>query len=72
MPSENFAMGIFFFCHIIVGMVVNSSLLFYYVILIFTEKHLMPRDIIKELLIFCQLLVYHLKRHPMDNVIFVI
>ena len=55
-PSENFAMGIFLFCQIIVGILGNSSILFYYVILIFTGKHLTPKDLIIEHLTFANCL----------------
>ena len=64
MPSENFAMGIFLFCQIIVGMVVNSSLLFYYVILIFIGKHLLPKDLIIEHLTFANCLTIILRGIP--------
>ncbi|XP_028637418.1 vomeronasal type-1 receptor 3-like [Grammomys surdaster] len=48
MTPENLPMGIFLFSQITVGMLGNSSILFYYVILIFTGKHLMPKDLIIE------------------------
>ena len=44
MSSENFAMGIFLFSQITVGMLGNSSILIYYIILISTGKSLMPKD----------------------------
>lgn len=44
MASENFATGIFLFSYITVGMFGNSSILFYYVILILKGNHLMPKD----------------------------
>ncbi|EDL38116.1 vomeronasal 1 receptor, G3 [Mus musculus] len=48
MAFENIALGIFLFSQITVGMIGNSSILFYYVILKFTGKHLMPKDLIIE------------------------
>ncbi|KAL1764953.1 vomeronasal type-1 receptor 4-like, partial [Sigmodon hispidus] len=48
MASDNLAMGIFLFSHITVGVLGNFSILFYYLILIFTGKHLMPKDLIIE------------------------
>ncbi|XP_028637261.1 vomeronasal type-1 receptor 4-like [Grammomys surdaster] len=56
MTSENFALGIFLFSQITVGMLGNSSILFYYIILIFTGKHLMPKDLIIEHLTFANCL----------------
>ncbi|XP_015846980.3 vomeronasal type-1 receptor 4-like [Peromyscus maniculatus bairdii] len=52
MTPANLAMGIFLFPQITVGMLGNSSILFYYVVLIFTGKHLMPKDLILEHLTF--------------------
>ncbi|XP_027289852.1 vomeronasal type-1 receptor 3-like [Cricetulus griseus] len=46
MTPAKLAMGIFLFSQITVGMLGNSSILFYHVILIFTGKHLMPKDLI--------------------------
>ncbi|XP_076783655.1 vomeronasal type-1 receptor 4-like [Arvicanthis niloticus] len=48
MTPENLPMGIFLFSQIVVGMLGNSSILFYYVIFICSGKHLMPRDLIIE------------------------
>nr|XP_048282837.1 vomeronasal type-1 receptor 4-like [Myodes glareolus] len=48
MASDNFAMGIFLFSQITVGVLGNSSILFYYLIFIFNGKHLMPKDLIIE------------------------
>ncbi|XP_052037174.1 vomeronasal type-1 receptor 4-like [Apodemus sylvaticus] len=56
MRSENFAMGIFLFSQITLGMLGNSSILFHYVILIYTGKHLMPKDLIIEHLTFANCL----------------
>ncbi|XP_032743206.1 vomeronasal type-1 receptor 4-like [Rattus rattus] len=51
MSFESIALGIFLFSQITVGMIGNSSILFYYVILKSTGKHLMPKDLIIEHLI---------------------
>ncbi|XP_017445028.1 vomeronasal type-1 receptor 4 isoform X1 [Rattus norvegicus] len=56
MSSENFAMGIFLLSQITVGMLGNSSVLFHYIILIHTGKHLMPKDLIIEHLTFANCL----------------
>ncbi|XP_036022727.1 vomeronasal type-1 receptor 4-like [Onychomys torridus] len=48
MASENLAMGIFLFSQFTVGVLGNSSILFYYLILILTGRHLMPKDLIIE------------------------
>ncbi|NP_001008920.2 vomeronasal 1 receptor 49 [Rattus norvegicus] len=56
MTSANLAMGIFLFSQIAMGMIGNSSILFYYIILIFTGKHLMPKDRIIEHLTFANCL----------------
>ncbi|XP_076421221.1 vomeronasal type-1 receptor 2-like [Peromyscus maniculatus bairdii] len=56
MTPANLAMGIFLFSQITVGMLGNSSILFYYVVLIFTGKHLMPKDLILEHLTFANCL----------------
>ncbi|XP_059101381.1 vomeronasal type-1 receptor 4-like [Peromyscus eremicus] len=56
MAPANLAMGIFLFSQITMGMLCNSSILFYYVILIFTGKHLMPKDLILEHLTFANCL----------------
>ncbi|XP_059106783.1 vomeronasal type-1 receptor 4-like [Peromyscus eremicus] len=56
MTPANLAMGIFLFSQITVGMLGNSSILFYYVILIFTGKRLMPKDLILEHLTFANCL----------------
>ena len=63
-PSENFAMGIFLFCQIIVGILGNSSILFYYVILMFTGKHLVPKDLIIEHLTISNCLTIILRGIP--------
>ncbi|XP_021079572.2 vomeronasal type-1 receptor 4-like [Mesocricetus auratus] len=56
MNPENLAMGILLFSQITMGMLGNSSLLFYYVISIFTGKHLVPKDLIIEHLTFANCL----------------
>ncbi|XP_005087799.1 vomeronasal type-1 receptor 4-like [Mesocricetus auratus] len=56
MTLAKLAMGIFLFSQITVGMLGNSSILLYYVILIFTGKHLMPKDLIIEHLTFANCL----------------
>jgi vomeronasal1 receptor len=56
MVSEDFTMGTFLFSHITLGMIGNSSILLYYIILKFTRKHLMPKDLIIEQLIFAKFL----------------
>ncbi|XP_051018367.1 vomeronasal type-1 receptor 4-like [Acomys russatus] len=56
MASENVAMGIFLLTQITVGMLGNSSILFHYVILMFTGKRLMPKDLIVEHLTFANYL----------------
>ncbi|XP_060242160.1 vomeronasal type-1 receptor 4-like [Meriones unguiculatus] len=56
MASENFAMGIFLFSQITLGIFGNSSILVYYVIKIVTGKHLMPKDLIIEHLTFANCL----------------
>ncbi|XP_052616390.1 vomeronasal type-1 receptor 4-like [Peromyscus californicus insignis] len=48
MASDNLAMGIFLFSLITVGVLGNSSILFYYLILILNGRHLMPKDLIIE------------------------
>ncbi|XP_059108824.1 vomeronasal type-1 receptor 4-like [Peromyscus eremicus] len=48
MSSDNLAMGIFLFSLITVGVLGNSSILFYYLILILNGRHLMPKDLIIE------------------------
>ena len=63
-PCENFAMGIFLFCQIIVGILGNSSILFYYIILMFTGKHLVPKDLIIEHLTFANCLTIILRGIP--------
>jgi vomeronasal1 receptor len=45
-------MGIFLFSQITVGMLGNSSILFYYVILIYTGKPLILKDLIIQRLTF--------------------
>ncbi|XP_028637260.1 vomeronasal type-1 receptor 4-like [Grammomys surdaster] len=52
MAFENIALGIFLLSQITVGMIGNSSILFYYIILKFTGKYLMPKDLIIEHLTF--------------------
>ncbi|XP_051017841.1 vomeronasal type-1 receptor 4-like [Acomys russatus] len=54
--SENFVMRIFLFSQITVGMLGNSLILFYYVLLIVNRKHLMPKDLIIEHLTFANCL----------------
>ncbi|XP_032752114.1 vomeronasal type-1 receptor 4-like [Rattus rattus] len=56
MASENFAMGVFLFSQITVGVLGNTSILFYYVILILNGKHLMPKDLMIEHLTFANCL----------------
>ncbi|CAH7400956.1 vomeronasal type-1 receptor 4 [Phodopus roborovskii] len=56
MSSSNMAVGIFLFSQITVGMLGNSLILIYYVILIFTGKHLMHKDLIIEHLTFANFL----------------
>ncbi|XP_028637678.1 vomeronasal type-1 receptor 4-like, partial [Grammomys surdaster] len=56
MASQNVAMGIFVFSQITVGMLGNSSILFYYVILMVSGKNLMPKDLIIEHLTFANCL----------------
>ena len=63
-PCENFAMGIFLFCQIIVGIIRNSSILFYYIILMFTGKHLVSKDLIIEHLTFANCLSIILRGIP--------
>ena len=53
---ESIALGIFLFSQMTVGMFGNSLILFYYVILKLTGKHLMPKDLIIEQLIFAKFL----------------
>lgn len=48
MASDNLAMGIFLFSQTTVGVLGNSSIIFYYLIFIFNGKHLMPKDLIIE------------------------
>uniref|UniRef100_A0A8C6MYI3 Vomeronasal type-1 receptor n=1 Tax=Mus spicilegus TaxID=10103 RepID=A0A8C6MYI3_MUSSI len=64
MASENFAMGIFLFSQTTVGMLGNSSILFYYIILISTGKPLMPKDVIIEHLTFANCLTVISKGIP--------
>ncbi|XP_076783644.1 vomeronasal type-1 receptor 4-like [Arvicanthis niloticus] len=54
--SENIAMRIFLISHITVGMLGNSSILFYYTFLILNGKHLMPKDLITKHLTFANCL----------------
>ncbi|XP_028637262.1 vomeronasal type-1 receptor 4-like [Grammomys surdaster] len=56
MASENFAMEIFLFSQITVGMIGNSSILLYYIISISTRKLLRPKDQIIEHLAFANCL----------------
>ncbi|XP_021519394.1 vomeronasal type-1 receptor 4-like [Meriones unguiculatus] len=56
MASENFVVGIVLFSQIAVGMLGNFSILFYYIILIVSGKHLMPKDLIIEHLTFANCL----------------
>nr|AAL47924.1 vomeronasal receptor V1RG4 [Mus musculus] len=53
---ESIALGIFLFSQMTVGMFGNSLILFYYVILKLTGKHLMPKDLIIEHLTFANCL----------------
>ncbi|XP_028637416.1 vomeronasal type-1 receptor 4-like [Grammomys surdaster] len=64
MDPGNFAIETFLFCQITVGMFGNSSILFYYIILIFTEKHLTPKDLIIEHLTFANCLTIVLRGFP--------
>ena len=64
MDPGNFAIETFLFCQITVGMFGNSSILFYYIILIFTEKHLTPKDLIIEHLTFANCLTIILRGIP--------
>ncbi|XP_032752112.1 vomeronasal type-1 receptor 4-like [Rattus rattus] len=64
MDPGNFAIETFLFCQVIVGMFGNSSILFYYIILIFTEKHLPPKDLIIEHLTFANCLTIILRGFP--------
>lgn len=45
MNSKNFSIGIILFWQITEGIIGNSSILFYYVISIFTQKHLIHKDL---------------------------
>ncbi|XP_021045442.1 vomeronasal type-1 receptor 4-like [Mus pahari] len=56
MAFENFAVGIFLFSQITVGMLGNSLILFYYITVITTGKPLMPKDLIIEHLTFANCL----------------
>ncbi|XP_051018366.1 vomeronasal type-1 receptor 4-like [Acomys russatus] len=56
MAFENIAMGTFFLSQITVGMLGNSSILFHYVVLISTGKHLMAKDMIMKHLTFANCL----------------
>ncbi|XP_076783540.1 vomeronasal type-1 receptor 4-like [Arvicanthis niloticus] len=56
MASENLAMEIFLFSQIMVGMIGNSSILLYYIILISTGKLLRATDRIIEHLVFANCL----------------
>ena len=64
MGPGNFAIETFLFCQITVGMFGNSSIPFYYIILIFTEKHLTPKDLIIEHLTFANYLTVILRGFP--------
>ncbi|XP_059111360.1 vomeronasal type-1 receptor 4-like [Peromyscus eremicus] len=64
MASDNLAMGIFLFSQITVGVLGNSSILFYYLILIVTGKHLMPKDLIIQHLTFANCLSIILRGIP--------
>ncbi|XP_031240030.1 vomeronasal type-1 receptor 4-like [Mastomys coucha] len=48
MTPVNLTMGIFLFSQIVMGILGNSSILFYYAIFIFSGKHLIPKDLIIE------------------------
>ncbi|XP_005087803.3 vomeronasal type-1 receptor 4-like [Mesocricetus auratus] len=56
MAPANLAIGIFLFSQTTVGMLGNSSILFYYVILIVNRKHLKPKDLTIEHLTFANCL----------------
>eukprot|EP00073_Rattus_norvegicus_P001966 NP_001008908.1 vomeronasal 1 receptor 107 [Rattus norvegicus] len=56
MAFENIVLGIFLFSQITVGMIGNSSILVYYVIMKLTGEHLMPKDLIIEHLTFANCL----------------
>ncbi|XP_028637419.1 vomeronasal type-1 receptor 4-like [Grammomys surdaster] len=64
MTPANLAMGIFLFFHITVGILGNSSILFYYVFMILTRKCLMPKDLIIEHLTFANCLTIISKGIP--------
>ena len=64
MDPGNFAIETFLFCQITVGIFGNSSILFYYIIFIFTEKHLMPKDLIIEHLTIANCLTIILRGFP--------
>ncbi|XP_059111600.1 vomeronasal type-1 receptor 4-like [Peromyscus eremicus] len=64
MASDNLAIGIFLFSQITVGVLGNSSILFYYLILIVTGKHLMPKDLIIQHLTFANCLSIILRGIP--------
>ncbi|XP_021044804.1 vomeronasal type-1 receptor 4-like [Mus pahari] len=52
MMAPTLTMGIFLFSQILVGMIGNSSILLNYIILKFTRKHLLSKDLIIEHLTF--------------------
>nr|AEF00541.1 vomeronasal type 1 receptor G6 [Mus musculus domesticus]AEF00543.1 vomeronasal type 1 receptor G6 [Mus musculus domesticus] len=56
MATRHFAMGIFLFSQITLGILGNSSILFHYIFLILTGKHLMPKDLILKHLTFANCL----------------
>lgn len=64
MTPANLAIGIFLFFHITVEILGNSSILFYYVFIIVTGKHLTPKDVIIEHLTFVNCLTTISKGNP--------
>ncbi|NP_598969.2 vomeronasal 1 receptor, G7 [Mus musculus] len=64
MTPASLATGIFFFFHITVGILGNSSILFHYVFMITTRKHLMPKDVIIKHLTFANCLTIISKGIP--------
>ena len=64
MDAGTFAIEKCLVCQITVGMFGNSSIPFYYIILIFTEKHLTPKDLIIEHLTISNCLTIILRGIP--------
>ncbi|XP_051017844.1 vomeronasal type-1 receptor 4-like [Acomys russatus] len=56
MNPANLVMGVFSFSHVTVGTLGNSLILIYHVTLIFSGKHLMPKDLIIQHLTFANCL----------------